>query len=200
MNGRYGHIIGSHNWLLILIQQSQFLLTYNIWSSFFDLHINRIQLCSSFISLWFSSPLVTYYYFTSLYLQSIQQTFIFFIKVYFTVWTLKHNRWFNLNLRSLVINDHDPWTWNHIIPSFTNYNGQYSPTCDINDIQGFLYLTSMTTLFPTISPLVIDGNTHAPPIIMILISIPLWHQWKRLGMLPLSLMEKCNSLLWGCSP
>jgi len=65
----------------------------------------------------------------------------------------------------------------------------------------WLGLTSMTTTnLPIVSPFVIDGNTHAPPIIMIPISLPLWNKWQRLGLLPLSLMEKCNSLLRGCSP
>ena len=65
----------------------------------------------------------------------------------------------------------------------------------------WLGLTSMTTTnLPTISPFSIDGNTHAPPIIMIPISLPLWNQWKRVWFLPLILMEKGNLLLWGCSP
>jgi hypothetical protein len=29
------------------------------------------------------------------------------------------------------------------------------------------------TNLPTISPFVIDGNTHAPPVIMLLVSLPL---------------------------
>ena len=50
-------------------------------------------------------------------------------------------------------------------------------------------LTSMTTNnLPTISPFVIDGNTHAHPVIMIPISLPLWHQWQRVGLIPLSSM------------
>jgi hypothetical protein len=57
-----------------------------------------------------------------------------------------------------------------------------------------------TTNLSTISPFVIDGNTHAPPIIMIPIYLPILHQWQRVGLLPLSLMEKGNSLLWGFSP
>jgi hypothetical protein len=113
-----------------------------------------------------------------------------------------------------LLNHEDPCdmphtTGNNImytIHSWVLYMHVHCPSCPNTFINlavqnPWLGLTSMTTTnLPTISSFVIDGNTHVPPIIMIQISLPLWHQWQRLGLLPLSLMEKCNSLLWGCSP
>jgi hypothetical protein len=44
----------------------------------------------------------------------------------------------------------------------------------IKDYNQLLGLTSIEkTNLPTISPFVIDGNTHAPSILMLLVSLPL---------------------------
>ena len=115
---------------------------------------------------------------------------------------------------SFLLNHEDPRDVPHTtgksmmytIHPWVLYLHVHFPSCPNNFINlvvqnPWLGLTSMTTTnLPTISPFVIDGNTHAPPIIMIPISLPLWHQWKRLGILPLILMAEGNSFLWGCSP
>ena len=94
----------------------------------------------------------------------------------------------------------------YTIHSWVLYMHVHCPSCPNTFINlavqnPWLGLTSMTTTnLLTISPFVIDGNTHAPSIIMIPISLPLWHQWQRVWFFPLSLMGKCNLLLWGCSP
>ena len=100
---------------------------------------------------------------------------------------------------SFLLNHEDP----RDIPHTTRNNMIYTihpwvlyihvhfPSCPNNFINRvvqnpWLGLTSMTTTnLPTISPFVIDDKTYAPPIIMIPISLPLLHQWKRVGLLPL---------------
>jgi hypothetical protein len=82
--------------------------------------------------------------------------------------TTRNNMMYNIHLWVLYLHVHSPSCPN----TFINLAVQ-------NQLLG---LTSMTTTnLPTIFPFVIDGNTHAPPIIMIPISVP-----------PLTSMEKCR--------
>ena len=99
---------------------------------------------------------------------------------------------------SFILNHEDPrdvphTTGNNMmytIHSWVLYMHVHCPSCPNTFINlavqnPWLGLTSMTTTnIPTISPFIIDGNTHAPPIITIPISLPLWHQWQRVGISP----------------
>ena len=145
-------------------------------------------------------------------------TLSYFVIIFFNYFQGLHVLPFSIHFvifkNSFLLNHEDPCdmpntTGNNMIytiHSWVLYMHVHFPSCPNTFINlavqnPWLGLTSMTTInLPTISPFFIDGNTHAPPIIMIQIYLPLWHQWQWVWLLPLSLMEKGNLLLWGCSP
>jgi hypothetical protein len=119
---------------------------------------------------------LTLSYFVILFFNYLQGLHVLPSSIYFVIFK-----------NSFLLNHEDP----HDVPHTTRNNMMYTihpwvlylhvhfPSCPNTFINlvvqnPWLGLTSMTTTnLPTMSPFVIDGNTHAPPIIMIPISLPL---------------------------